>query len=198
MIPQLILVYFYSSSMFHMHCVDMSLTNIPLRLNIMRKWRLFSCMTHPYSWFGLLMTHPYMFARPIRTVASGELSPLRVNLQLLRNFSSMVFDKINSHMYNYEVTHRDIVLRRQTTMLVSCSQCFLKGCICFISVYFHFSFQRKFNNHLKILTTTSWSTISRFYHCYFILRWNVLFFTFLFSTRKRLIRFHFFFLQDVW
>ena len=29
-------------------------------------------------------------------------------------------------------------LRRQTTMLVSCSQCFWKGCICFISVYFHF------------------------------------------------------------
>ena len=89
-------------------------------------------------------------------------------------------------------------LRRQTTMLVSCSQCFWKGCICFISVYFHFSFQRKFNNHLKILTTTIWSTISRFYHCYFILRWNVRFFTFLFSTRNRLIRFHFFFLQDVW
>ena len=31
-------------------------------------------------------------------------------------------------------------LRRQTTMLVSCSQCFWKGCICFISVYFHFFF----------------------------------------------------------
>ena len=91
------------------------------------------------------------------------------------------------------------LFRRQTTMPVICSQCFWKGCICFISVYFHFfSFQRKFNNHLKILTTTIWSTISRFYHCYFILRWNVLFFTFLFSTRKRVIRFIFFFLQDVW
>ena len=32
------------------------------------------------------------------------------------------------------------VLRRQTTMLVICSQCFWKGCICFISVYFHFFF----------------------------------------------------------
>ena len=31
-------------------------------------------------------------------------------------------------------------LRRQTTMLVSCSQCFRKGCICFIPVYFHFFF----------------------------------------------------------
>ena len=67
-----------------------------------------------------------------------------------------------------------------------------------ICIFSFFSFQRQFNNHLKILTTTIWSTISRFYHCYFILRWNVLFFTFLFSTRKRLIRFHFFFLQDVW
>ena len=33
-----------------------------------------------------------------------------------------------------------LVLRRQTTMLVICSQCFLKCCICFISVYFHFFF----------------------------------------------------------
>ena len=33
-----------------------------------------------------------------------------------------------------------IQLRRQTTMLVSCSQCFWKDCICFIPVYFHFFF----------------------------------------------------------
>ena len=46
---------------------------------------------------------------------------------------------------------------------------------------FVFSFQRKFNNHLKILTTTIWSTISRFYHCYFILRWNGFFSRFYFQ-----------------
>ena len=73
------------------------------------------------------------------------------------------------------------VLRRQTTMLVICSQCFWKGCICFISVFFIFSFQHKFNNHLKVLTTTIWSMISRCYHCYFILRWNVLFSHFCFQ-----------------
>ena len=74
-------------------------------------------------------------------------------------------------------------LRRQTTMLVSCSQCFWKGCIhlLHICIFSFFSFQRKFNNHLKILTTTIWSTISRFYHCYFILRWNVLFSRFYFQ-----------------
>ena len=33
-----------------------------------------------------------------------------------------------------------IALRRHPTMLVICSQCFKKGCICFISVYFHFFF----------------------------------------------------------
>ena len=70
---------------------------------------LFFCMTHPYSWFGLLMTHPYRSARPIRTVTSGELSTTRVNLSLLKNFSSMVFEQNNCHMHHYEVTHRYIV-----------------------------------------------------------------------------------------
>ena len=50
-----------------------------------------------------------------------------------------------------------------------------------ICIFSFFSFQRKFNNHLKILTTTIWSTISRFYHCYFIVRWNVLFSRFYFQ-----------------
>ena len=67
-----------------------------------------------------------------------------------------------------------------------------------ICIFSFFSFQRKFNNHLKILTTTIWSTISRFYQLLFHFEVKCSFFTFLFSTRKRLIRFHFFFLQDVW
>ena len=45
--------------------------------------------------------------------------------------------KINPWTWYISVNH---MLRRQTTMLVSCSQCFWKGCICFISVYFHFFF----------------------------------------------------------
>ena len=40
----------------------------------------------------------------------------------------------------YQLRKSRVGLRRQTTMLVSCSQCFWKGCICFISVYFHFFF----------------------------------------------------------
>ena len=66
-------------------------------------------------------------------------------------------------------------LRRQTTMLVICSQCFLKRL--YLLPYLHifiFSFQHKFNNHLKILTTAIWIMIFRFWHCYFILRWNQL------------------------
>ena len=80
---------------------------LSLRLN-MTITDLFSCMTHPHSWFGFQMTHPFRTARPIRTVAGNELSTLRLNLQLLRNFLSMLFERINSHMYHYEVTHRDI------------------------------------------------------------------------------------------
>ena len=45
-----------------------------------------------------------------------------------------------SKMKNLKVDRWALSLRRQTTMLVSCSQCFWKGCICFISVYFHFFF----------------------------------------------------------
>ena len=43
-------------------------------------------------------------------------------------------------MANLKAISSSATLRRQTTMLVSCSQCFWKGCICFISVYFHFFF----------------------------------------------------------
>ena len=99
--------------MFHMHCVDMN----PCRPTcchfdwIWQSTGLLFCMTHPYSWFGLHMTHPYRTARPIRTVISGELSTLTLNFQLLRLFSSMVFEQINSHMHYYGVTHRDSVFK---------------------------------------------------------------------------------------
>ena len=91
-----------------------------------------------------------------------------------------------------------INLRRQTTMLVSCSQCFWKGCICFISVYFHLFFSTQVwqpskdtnYDHLKY----DFAVLPLLFH--FGVKCS--FFTFLFSTRKRSIRFHFFFLQDVW
>ena len=106
-----ILAYFanlYNSSMFHMHCVDMNPCTCYRYDWIWQSTGLFSCMTHPYRWFGLQMTHPYRSAKPIRTVNSGELSTLGLNLKLLRNFSSMVFEQINSHMHRYEVTQTQI------------------------------------------------------------------------------------------
>ena len=55
---------------------------------------------------------------------------------------------LRHHRAHYDVTIMIVTvpswsseaLRRQKTMLVICSQCFWKGCICFISVYFHFFF----------------------------------------------------------
>ena len=113
MISLLILAYFanlYSSSMFHMHWVDMNPCTCYHFDWIWQSIGLFSCMTHQYSWFRLQMTPPYRSARPICTVTCGGLSTLRLNLQLLTNFSSMVFEQIDRHVYQYEVTHRDVVL----------------------------------------------------------------------------------------
>ena len=102
MISQLILAYIanlYNLSIFHMHCVDMN-PRTCYRLDwIWQSTGVFSCMTHPYSWFGLQMTPPYMSARPIRTVTSVELSILRLTLQLLRNFLSIVYQQIKSNMH---------------------------------------------------------------------------------------------------
>ena len=103
--------------------------------------------------------------------------------------------KKNNNPKPSSITTRNSILSCWTlspTMPVIWSQCFFWKAVS--TSYLHiciFSFQQKINNHLKILTTIIWIMIWWFWHCYFILRWNALFFTFLFSTRKRLVRFHF-------
>ena len=62
--------------------------------------------------------------------------------RLLRNYGLELVSSITSGGGEWQVVLQYIwalrSLRRQTTMLVICSQCLWKCCICFISVYFLF------------------------------------------------------------
>ena len=101
----------YNSLMFHIHCVDIN-----------------PCTCYHFDWIWQLLA--CFLAWPIRTVDSGFKWPIRTGpldpsvqfpvgsfrlrgliFNYWETFHRWCLKQVNSHMYHFVVTHRDIVLQ---------------------------------------------------------------------------------------